>query len=76
MPLLFDMPYDRIDVHIVPTASFFDDFRDFLIREIENETGIKDVRVLLEDEIDAKIAGKYRGVRSDVSAQAVKDRDR
>ena len=73
--LVHQRTFDRIDVHIVPTASFTDSYRDHLIRNIMDKTKAKDIRILLEKEIDARIANKYRLVRSDIYAQTVRDSD-
>lgn len=70
--LVHQRSYDRIDVHIVPTASFTESYRDDLFRKIKDTTAVKDLRILLEEEIDPIIANKYRLVRSDVSAQMLK----
>jgi len=67
--LVHQRSFDRIDVHIVPTDSFTDNYRNFLIQEIRNKTNIEDIKILLEEEIDVIIANKYRLVRSDISAQ-------
>ncbi len=67
--LIHQRTYNRIDVHIVPTASFVNDYRDYLIREIKGRTKIEDIRMFLKKEIDVIVAGKHRVVRSDVSVQ-------
>jgi len=67
--LLHQRTYDRMDVHIVPTDLFTNSYADHLIRELEARTKMADIRMLLEEELDVEIAGKYRLVRSDVSAQ-------
>lgn len=69
--LVHQRTYDRIDIHIVPTASFTNDYRDDLIRKIKDKAKVEEIRLLLEKEIDVKIADKYRLVRSDISAQTV-----
>jgi phenylacetate-CoA ligase len=66
--LVHQRTYDRLDVHIVPTAAFTDEYRDCLIREIRDKTKAKDTRVILKKEIDVTVAGKYRLVRSDISS--------
>jgi phenylacetate-CoA ligase len=71
--LIHQRTLDRIDVHIVPTASFTDSYRDYLIRRIQDKTKVEDIRVLLEKEIDVTIAAKHRLVRSDVSARMMAD---
>jgi phenylacetate-CoA ligase len=63
---------DRLDVHIQPTDLFTLDYRDFILGEIEEKLGFVDVRCFVTDEIDAVVAGKYRDMRSDVSAQMVR----
>jgi hypothetical protein len=67
--LLHQRTYDRLDVHIVPTALFSDSYRDHLLRELEARTKMVDIRMWLEEELDVELAGKYRLVRSDISAQ-------
>ena len=61
--------FDRLDVHLVPTALFTDAYREHLVKQIRDQTRIPDIAILVVDEIDVKIAGKHRLLRSDVSAQ-------
>jgi phenylacetate-CoA ligase len=63
--------YDRVDVHVVPADRFTQDYRDYVLGEIRDKLGFTDVRFFVEQEIDAEVAGKYRLLRSDVSAQMV-----
>jgi hypothetical protein len=57
-----------MDVHIVPTDLFTDGYYNQLLRELEAKTRMADLRILLEEELDVEIAGKYRLMRSDLSA--------
>ena len=66
--LVHQRTFDRIEIHIVPTDAFSDDYRDHLIKEIKDRTKIEDIRVLLRSEIDVEIAGKHRNIRSDISS--------
>lgn len=67
--LVHQRTYDRLDVHLVPTGLFSDAYRDHLLEQISKQTQMSEVNIILEDEIDIKIAGKHRLLRSDVSAQ-------
>jgi phenylacetate-CoA ligase len=69
--LLHQRTYDRVDVHIVPTDGFSDSYGEHLLREVRARTRMSDIRLLLEEELDVELVGKYRLVRSDVSAQMV-----
>ena len=67
--LVHQRTYDRLDVHLVPTALFSDTYRDHLLEQIRERTRMNEVNILLENEIDVKIAGKHRLLRSDVSVR-------
>ena len=60
---------DRMDVHLVPAEKYSHDYGAYMQRQIRDRLGAVDVRLLLEREIDDKIAGKARSIRSDVSAE-------
>jgi phenylacetate-CoA ligase len=67
--LVHQRSFDQIDIHMVPTAHFTEAYTEHLTKEVADKTGIQNIRTLLGDEIDQEVAGKYRLVRSDVSAQ-------
>lgn len=66
--LVHQRTYDRVDVHLVPTPLFSETYQGHLLAQIREQTHINEINILLEDEIDVKIAGKHRLLRSDVSA--------
>ena len=70
--LVHQRTYDRLDVHLVPTSLFSEDYRDHLVAQIREQTQMSEIHIILADEIDVKIAGKHRLLRSDVSAQIVR----
>jgi len=67
--LVHQRTYDRLDVHIVPNTLWTDAYRDDLLSLFKKRTRMPEINILLEDEIDVKIAGKHRLLRSDVSAE-------
>jgi phenylacetate-CoA ligase len=67
--LLHQRSYDRVDLHLVPAELFSEGYRDHVLARIQEVTGMTDIRLILRDELDVKIGGKHRLVRSDVSSQ-------
>jgi phenylacetate-CoA ligase len=62
---------DRIDLHLVPSGRFSQDYAERVLRGLRDELGFPDSRICLDEAIDTEVAGKHRLVMSDVSAQMV-----
>jgi hypothetical protein len=43
-----------------------------VVRRIQKRTGLPEVELILEPEVDVMVAGKLRSIRSDVSAEMVR----
>jgi phenylacetate-CoA ligase len=70
--LVYQRDFDHIDVHIVPTPGFTNEYGAWILDQIRGRAGEVQTRLCLETAIDDVIAGKRRSVRSDVSSEAAR----
>jgi phenylacetate-CoA ligase len=60
---------DRVDIHLVPTDLYTEDYGERIVRNVRKELGFPDSQLFLDESIDTEVVGKHRLMLSDVSAE-------